>query len=132
MAGECQLRDMKKSSFKYKQVIVVRTDLKMSTGKTAAQAGHAAVSASEKARREKPNWWRSWMDEGQCKIVVKVEGEEELRKLKEEAEKLGIPAVLIQDRGLTEVAPGTTTCLGLGPAPSDLVDRITGKLPLLR
>jgi len=123
---------MAKGSFKYKQVIVVRADLKMSIGKTAAQVGHAAVTASEKARKERKNWWVGWMDEGQCKIVVKVESEEELRQLKEEAEKLGIPTALIQDRGLTEVAPGTTTCLGLGPAPSDLIDRVTGRLPLLR
>jgi len=42
-----------------------------------------------------------------------------------------LPAVVIRDRGLTQIAPGTVTCLGLGPAPSELVDAITGKLPLL-
>ena len=71
------------SEFKFKQVIVVRTDLKMSKGKLAAQAGHAAVTAAEKVRKINPGWWKNWMDEGQCKIVVRVGSEEELLELAE-------------------------------------------------
>jgi len=119
------------SEFKYKQVIVVRSDLEMSRGKIAAQAGHAAVSAAEEARRLHPRWWRAWLTEGQCKIAVKVEGEEELLKLEKEANELALPSALISDRGLTELPPNTITCLGIGPAPSDKVDRISGKLALL-
>ena len=122
---------MNASSFKYKQVIVVRADLKMSVGKTAAQVGHAAVSAAEEARVRHPDWWGEWMREGQCKVVVRVDGEGELRRLMKEAEELGLPTALIRDRGLTEVKPGTVTCLGIGPAPSRLIDKVTGNLPLL-
>ena len=122
---------MNASSFKYKQVIVVRADLKMSVGKTAAQVGHAAVSAAEEARVRQPEWWGEWMREGQCKVVVRVDGEGELRRLMKEAEELGLPTALIRDRGLTEVEPGTVTCLGIGPAPSRLIDKVTGNLPLL-
>jgi len=117
--------------FKYKQVIIVRSDLKMSKGKIAAQAGHAAVSAAEEARKNHPNWWRAWLKEGQCKIAVKVGSEKELIKLEKEAKELGLPSALISDRGLTELPPDTITCLGIGPAPSDKVDKITGKLALL-
>lgn len=69
------------SEFAYKQVIIIRTDLKMSKGKLAAQAGHAAVSAAEEARKKRPEWWEAWLEEGQCKIAVKAKSEEELQKL---------------------------------------------------
>jgi len=118
------------SEFKYKQVIVLRIDLKMSKGKIAAQAGHAAVSAAEEARKRRPSWWKAWINEGQCKIAVKAESEEELLELETKAKELGLPSALVTDRGLTELPPGTITCLGIGPAPSDQVDKITGELNL--
>jgi len=117
--------------FEYKQVIVVRSDLKMSRGKIAAQAAHAAVSASEKARLMNKEDWLKWIQEGQKKVVVKVKSLEELLKIKEESEKLGLPTVLIEDKGLTEVPSGTITCLGIGPALSKKIDKVTGNLPLL-
>ena len=36
-----------------------------------------------------------------------------------------------RERWLTEVPPGTTTALGLGPAKAEDMDRITSDLPLL-
>ncbi|MDG6915841.1 MAG: peptidyl-tRNA hydrolase [Nitrososphaerota archaeon] len=114
-----------------KQVIVVRSDLKMGKGKTAAQVAHAALDAAEGARRRNPGWYDAWREQGQAKVVVKVEGEEELLDLQRQARALGLPVSLIQDRGLTQLEPGTTTCLGVGPAPSGEVDKVTGKLKLL-
>jgi PTH2 family peptidyl-tRNA hydrolase len=118
------------SEFRYKQVIVFRSDLKLSKGKMAAQAGHAAFSAAEEARRHNKEWLNAWIEEGQCKIAVKVKGEKELLELEKQAKGLRLPCALIVDKGLTEVPPGTTTCLGIGPAPAEKIDRITGKLPL--
>lgn len=119
------------SEFRYKQAIVFRSDLKMSKGKIAAQAGHAAVSAAEEARKHFKEWWKAWLKEGQCKIAVKVESEKELLELEMHAKDLALPCVLIIDRGLTEVPPETITCLGIGPAPVEKVDKITSMLPLL-
>lgn len=119
------------SEFEFKQVIILRTDLGISRGKIAAQAGHAAVSAAEKARKKHEDWWRAWIAEGQCKVALKVNSEQELVALEKEAKTAKLPCALISDRGLTEIPPGTVTCLGIGPAPSPLVDKITGKLPLL-
>jgi PTH2 family peptidyl-tRNA hydrolase len=119
------------SEFDYKQVLVLRVDLGMSRGKIAAQAAHAAVSASEKARGRHPKWWEAWLKEGQCKIAAKVESEEELLDLEQQAKDSLLPHALIQDRGLTELPQGTLTSLGIGPAPTSKIDKITGKLPLL-
>jgi len=119
------------SEFKHKQVIIIRSDLKMGKGKIAAQAGHAAVSAAEEARRRFKKWWNAWLDEGQCKIAVKVNNQEELLKLEADARNYGLPYALISDRGFTQLPPGTITCLAIGPAPSSEVDKITSKLALL-
>ncbi|MFX0068376.1 MAG: peptidyl-tRNA hydrolase Pth2 [Promethearchaeota archaeon] len=117
--------------FDYKQVIVVRADLKMSIGKTSVQVAHASVTAAEDARKSQRKWWKIWISEGQRKIVVKVDSLEELLALEDKAKVLNIPHALITDKGLTEVPPGTTTALGIGPAPNDIVDRVTKKLTLI-
>ncbi len=119
------------AEFEYKQVIVFRTDLKLSKGKVAAQAGHAAVSAAEEARRFRRVWFDEWFHEGQRKIAVKVKNEKELLEVLEHARDLSLPNALIVDRGLTEIPPDTTTCLGIGPAPAKIIDKITGRLPLM-
>lgn len=85
----------------------------------------------EEARAKKPEWLEEWLAEGQKKVVLRIGSLEELFELEEKAEALGLPTALITDRGLTELEPGTITCLAIGPAPSDLIDRITGHLKLL-
>jgi PTH2 family peptidyl-tRNA hydrolase len=117
--------------FRYKQVIVFPSNLRLSKGKTAAQAGHAAVSAAEEARKHRKEWFKNWFKEGQRKIAVKVKNEKELLELEAKAREMGLPYALVIDRGLTEVPPGTVTCLGIGPAPAEKLDKITRCLPLL-
>ena len=119
------------SEFDYKQAIVIRIDLEMSKGKLVAQTGHAAVSAAEEARKKHPEWFKAWLEEGQCKIAVKAKSEQELLKLTQKAKTLHLPYALVYDRGLTELPPNTLTCAGIGPAPSGQIDKITGNLPLL-
>jgi peptidyl-tRNA hydrolase, PTH2 family len=111
-----------------KQVIVVNQSLKLPKGKLAAQVAHAAVAAfleaSDEARME-------WLGEGMPKVVVQVQDEVELHRLLDQALLEGIPAELIEDAGRTVVLEGTITCLGLGPAPDEKIDRLTGELRLL-
>jgi len=117
--------------FEYKQVLVFRSDLQMSKGKIAAQAGHAAVSAAQDAYVHHKKWWEAWLYEGQKKVAVKVPSEKEMSELERGADELGLPHALIIDRGLTEIPEGSVTCLGIGPAPAGMIDRLTGKLKLL-
>jgi PTH2 family peptidyl-tRNA hydrolase len=78
-----------------------------------------------------PAWYEGWKEGGQAKIVLKVDSEEALDQLFRKAKTAGLPASLIQDRGLTQIEPGTVTCLGIGPGPDSEIDEITGKLKLL-
>ncbi|MEE8186838.1 MAG: peptidyl-tRNA hydrolase Pth2 [Nitrososphaerales archaeon] len=119
------------SSEGYKQVLVIRTDLKMGKGKVAVQVAHAAVSAANVAKRSRPLWYKSWISGGQAKVAVRISELEELIELRDGAAGNDIPYYLIEDRGLTQVEPGTITCLGLGPAPSHLIDKLTRNLKLL-
>ncbi len=115
----------------YKLTVVVREDLVLSKGKVAAQVGHASVACALKAQKSKRTWFRAWMDEGQRKVVLRIEGREALLDLQQEGRAVGLTTALITDAGLTEVPPGTTTCIGIGPGPEGTVDRVTGELRLL-
>jgi peptidyl-tRNA hydrolase, PTH2 family len=117
--------------FAYKQALVVRLDLKIGRGKIAVQCSHAAVSAAEEARIRFPQWWKAWLGEGQRKIALKVPDLDTLLDLESSARRKGLPVYLVRDRGLTQVPPDTVTCVGIGPAPSSLVDSLTGDLSLL-
>lgn len=114
----------------YKLVVVVRDDLKISQGKLAAQVAHAAVSCALEAKAKKTKWFLEWYREGQRKVVLRVAGLEELKELQNKSKAAGLVYSLVTDAGLTELPPNTTTCLGIGPAPENEVDRITGSLPL--
>lgn len=118
-------------SFNYTQNIIIRTDLKLSKGKLCGQVAHAAVCAADEARKKNPDWWKKWLLEGQRKVVVKAKSLEGLFELKRKAEELRLPVAVVEDRGLTEIPPGTVTCIGIGPAPTSLVDKVTGSLSLL-
>lgn len=118
-------------NMEYKLAVAVRNDLKLSKGKLAVQVAHASVICALKMRNENMKWFKSWYDEGQRKIVVKAENLEMLYELKSTAEKKKLTTSLVEDAGLTEVPPGTITCLGIGPGPENIVDEVTGKLALL-
>ena len=115
----------------YKMVIVTRSDLALSAGKLAAQVSHAAVECTLLTKKNKSEWFSKWQREGAKKVVVKVESLEAFYPLKEKAEDLGICTTIISDAGHTEIPEGTQTVLGIGPAPSNLIDQVTGELPLL-
>jgi PTH2 family peptidyl-tRNA hydrolase len=117
--------------FVYKQTIVIRADLKMGKGKLAAQSSHASLGAYKKVQRLEPEIVRSWENEGQMKVVLKVKSEEELLEYYNKGKAAGIPCELIRDAGHTQVEPGTITCFCAGPWKESELDAIFGNLKLL-
>ena len=114
-----------------KQVIVVRRDLGMGTGKIAAQVGHACVLGAEHVRKSKREWYDDWEMAGQEKVVLKVSSLDELEQVKRHAISLNLPWSEVTDAGHTQIEPGTVTCISIGPAPEDIIDKVTKDLKLL-
>lgn len=120
-----------KSNDEYKMVIAVRRDLKLPKGKLAAQVAHAAVECAIKSKRYDPDTFEKWYNSGQKKAVVYAEDEDAIWKIKEKCERNGIISSIIFDAGRTVTKAGTLTCVGLGPAKEDEIDKITGDLKLI-
>ena len=108
---------------------IVREDLNLSTGKTAAQCAHAAVEITLVARRQSKRLFQAWRENGGRKIVLHAENIEAFDEIVADIAH-GIVWHLVKDAGHTEVAPGTVTVLGmLGPRGS--IDRLVGHLGTL-
>lgn len=116
-----------------KLVLVVRTDLGMTKGKIAAQCSHATLACYKSFLRKSPNSpiLRRWERYGQMKVALQVKSEDELKTLQAQAFSLGMCAQIIHDAGRTQIASGSATVLGIGPAPKSMVDQVTGHLKLL-
>jgi peptidyl-tRNA hydrolase, PTH2 family len=114
-----------------KMALVVRTDLKLSKGKTAAQCAHAAIICYQNSMEQEPRLLKQWCQYGQAKVVLKVDNLSELLKIQEMAQKHGIVTGLVVDAGRTQVEAGTCTVLGLGPERPEKLDAVIRELKLL-
>lgn len=115
----------------FKVVLVVRTDLGMGKGKIAAQCCHAAVGVFEKAVYKDPEALKVWQYTGQAKVALKTDSVDEIKQIADNAKKMGLLTSLVRDAGRTQIAPNSITVLGIGPAPKDVIDKVTGHLKLL-
>lgn len=138
-----------------KQVIVMRksflVDGKKVTprkGKYIAQGAHASMKAildhMDKLQYvDYPNYiaykmnlyrdtaLRDWLEGSFTKVCCVVETEDEIRQLYNQAKEKGLLCSIIEDSGRTEFnGVPTITCCAIGPAWSEEVDEITGKLEL--
>lgn len=113
-----------------KLVLVVRTDLQMSTGKVAAQCGHAAVGAVQNFGQDQRilDLWRAT---GQTKVAVRATSEMQLVKISQLADAAEVNTFIVRDAGATQVDTGTATVLAVGPAEINQMDALTGSLRLL-
>lgn len=111
-----------------KMVFCVRHDLGMSKGKVAAQVGHAVLACWQTTRRNATwrEWAKAWNYRAAAKITLVVNTLEQLEEIEAAATAAGLPHCVIEDAGRTEIAAGSRTVLGIGPAPKALIDKITG------
>src|SRR5690349_23433603 len=118
-----------------KQVIVMRRDLGMRRGKEIAQGAHASMiwlalrirqpgtSSTEAERR--------WLDGAFTKVCVRVDSEEELLAVVQEAQESGVLVQFCADEGRTEFhGVPAPTCCAVGPDFPERIDPITGHLKL--
>ena len=124
-----------------KMVLCVRTDLKMTKGKMCAQCGHATLGLYKQllaatieggeSGEMAASLLQAWDEGGQAKVALKLPSEVEMDQLAALAEAGGVNSYIISDAGRTQIAAGSRTVLGLGPAPVSAIDEITGTLKLL-
>ena len=100
------------SDMSYKQVILVRIDLKLPKGKLSVQVAHASLEAALKSSRSVMDEWRF---SGAKKVVLKADNLEDLRKYEALAGSERLVSALITDAGHTTIPSGTVTCIGIGP-----------------
>lgn len=135
-----------------KQLIIIRKDLGMNKGKLAAQAAHASMGALLKSayhsnvssasderdfdqvliiNLEDNPTVKAWLEGSFAKIALAVNSEEELEACREIAKNHGLRYSYIVDNGTT-VFNGvpTPTCVGIGPAKSEILDELFSHLKL--
>ncbi|GJP49228.1 hypothetical protein CLOM_g8466 [Closterium sp. NIES-68] len=112
-------------------VLVVRQDLKMGSGKVAAQCAHAAVGVLTDLQSSNKSLLRHYEACGQPKIVVTCSNLKEMNELRGKAQQHRLPVYTVCDAGRTQVAAGSKTVLAVGPGPKALVDSVTGNQRLL-
>ena len=97
----------------------VASELIEYAGKIAAQCGHATLACYKAFLRSDPNHplLKRWEHLGQAKVALKVDSEDEMLMLQATAVSLGLCAKVIHDAGRTQIASGSATVLGIGPAP---------------
>ena len=113
---------------------VVRTDLDMSPGKMASQAGHAYLGAFLQCQESNPQLLAEYLqDFPGTKVCLKSRNLDGLLRAQAEAESAGIPCSLITDSGCPDFFDGkpVVTALGLGPAKEAQIKPITRRFLLL-
>ena len=123
-----------------KQVIVIRKDLKMRSGKIGSQTAHASMKvffdqasiSKNKMTIDLTEPMKIWSEGAFAKIVVYVNSEAELLEIYQKALAANLPCSLIIDAGRTEFhGVATKTAVAVGPDYVSKIDKITGSLPLM-
>lgn len=122
----------------YKQTIIINSDLNMGKGKIVAQALHGEVyymMAVKKAPSgsEKKVTFKKWVSEegGLMKKVVLKATENEMNDIILKLKDINVWHFLVHDAGLTQVEPGSFTCMAVEPLEENFSDQLFRHLKLL-
>jgi PTH2 family peptidyl-tRNA hydrolase len=101
------------------------------TAASAALALPAAAAASAlEVSLQNACMWRSWAQawhyRAAAKITLKVDDEAMFDRVADAAVAAGLPSIVIEDAGRTEIPSGSRTVVAIGPAPKAIIDLITG------
>jgi peptidyl-tRNA hydrolase len=122
--------------------LIVKESLGMGVGKTAAQCAHASqmlqLNFNDTERKELCGWatpsdvcdihlFNQWLDTSFRKVVLRAK-DKEWQKIKEACPN----HVVVVDAGLTEIAAGSETVIGLWPMYKSQVPKIITKLQALK
>lgn len=111
---------------------IIRTDISMTSGKLASQAGHAFVDSLLTAPPDKT---KAYLDAGGTKIVLAARNERELCDIYHQARLAKLPCAMVVESG--HVMPpsfdGTeiVTAVGIGPIERSAARAITKRLSLM-
>lgn len=108
-------------------------EIGMSTGKLAAQVGHAVgmlyikymMRNGSLLTNEELQIWKEWQD-GKFRKVTLTANDSKWNKLKNQLSDLSINHAMVIDAGLTEIPSGSETVIGIWPM------RKSNRFPLLR
>lgn len=95
-------------------VFLINSDLKMGKGKICAQVGHAALSLWLK--NEKNPFLTLWEHQGRRTLAFSGTLQQ-IRDAEKEGARAGFITTHIRDAGRTQIAPGSMTCVAIGPLP---------------
>jgi PTH2 family peptidyl-tRNA hydrolase len=115
-----------------KMWLAVRTDIRMSRGKLATQAGHAYSWLTVTALKDAAAAMASYLAASTPKISVKAKNEQALRRIETECKAAGIPCYLVVDAGRTEFGGPTPTVIAFGPAHRSSLPKFLQGLQLLK
>lgn len=120
-------------------------ELGMSAGKIGAQCGHAVGMlhikhtefSNENKKKDFPevhgllNIWDEWLHNSFRKVVLTA-NDNKWAKLKTKLPELGLMHVMVVDSGLTEIAYGSETVIGLWPMRKSAAPQCIKKLQALK
>ena len=110
-----------------KCVLLVRSDLSLSKGKTVAQCGHALVESIISSNSEKITVWRQ---QGEPIITLKVPNEKTMNYICARAHRKKVFNYIVCDAGETEVLPDTNTVCVIGPDKTEKINSLVKDLKL--